>query len=174
MKKFVLLVLISSILFPSWLFIASMEFQRKAIQREIKKSIIPHLSENQLVKIGLLKSEKNLILIWKHSTEFEFNGRMFDVVKTKLSSDSIYYFCWEDKKETELNNNLKIFVAKTLEHNEQESGKLIRLQNFLSSFYYEDSDLYLYINQEQNNEYELFDIPILQQSFPPHSPPPKI
>ena len=50
-------------------------------------------------------------LDWKHSKEFEYNGKMYDVISVQKGRDSISYTCWLDKEETELNIKLKTILV---------------------------------------------------------------
>lgn len=50
--------------------------------------------------------ESKVLLKWEKKHEFEFKGKMYDIVKEMHTNDSVTYICWLDKEETELNKKL--------------------------------------------------------------------
>jgi hypothetical protein len=67
------------------------------------QSIIKNVSaQNNTILLKFSLDEIHTILKWEHSKEFEYNHQMYDIVKTYTFSDSIYYECMPDIKETNI------------------------------------------------------------------------
>jgi len=82
------------------------EIKRKSIRHEIKHSILHKLSDSQLVRI--INEEYN------KKDEFEMNGIMYDVMRTEVHDSQVILWCFEDKKETELNHSIESLVKKDI------------------------------------------------------------
>lgn len=80
------------------------EIKRKSIRHEIKHSILHKLPDSQLVKI--INSSYN------DKDEFEMNGIMYDVMRKEVRDGQVILWCFEDKKETELNRSIESLVKK--------------------------------------------------------------
>jgi hypothetical protein len=87
------------------------QIEKSAIRREIKGKMIASINEEELVLLKFTKEETKIKLRWEHSKEFEYNGQMYDIVSSETKGDSIFYRCWWDYEETELNKKLKKMVA---------------------------------------------------------------
>lgn len=94
------------------------------------------MDKKDLVLLKFGKSENESKLRWKHSKEFEYKGQMYDIVETKLSGDTILYWCWWDNDETKLNKKLTNLVADILGNNQQNKENNKRLVQFLKSLYH--------------------------------------
>ncbi|MCB0282255.1 MAG: hypothetical protein H6627_06055 [Calditrichae bacterium] len=88
-----------------------MQYRMYSLKKEVKACIISGIDEELLVQIKLSHTEAALQLDWEHDEEFEYKGQMYDLVKSKVTPDSVYYWCWLDQKETELNNRLEEMTA---------------------------------------------------------------
>ncbi|HET8803629.1 MAG TPA: hypothetical protein VFM72_03560, partial [Aequorivita sp.] len=68
--------------------------------------------------------------------EFEYNGQMYDIVSKEIKGDSIFYRCWWDHEETQLNKNLKKLVASAFnqdeDNREAQKGVYLYLRSFFS------------------------------------------
>jgi hypothetical protein len=63
-------------------------------------------THNYLCDLDILRIEKNKLnqLIRKNENEFEYNGNMYDLIKTKSEGDFLIIYCLNDIKEKSLNN----------------------------------------------------------------------
>ena len=96
--------------------------QKKLVVKSQVKTQLTKETEGErkvLLKFTLHESETKLR--WEHAREFEYNAQMYDVIQTKTFGDSVYYWCWWDKEETELNRKLKKLV--TQEHPKENKDK---------------------------------------------------
>ena len=69
---------------------------------------------------------------WKEADEFRYNDKLFDVIKTEISGDSIYLVCVYDSNETELFCILDKIIDEDSENPDEENG----LNNYLSHYYF--------------------------------------
>ncbi|WP_299671934.1 hypothetical protein [uncultured Polaribacter sp.] len=93
--------------------------------------IIKGIDKEKLVLLKFSEEEVIQELKWKHSKEFEYKGEMYDIVETKEVDHIIYYWCWWDHKETQLNQQLTELVKNIFNQNPQKTQK----ENQLISFY---------------------------------------
>jgi hypothetical protein len=77
-------------------------------------------------------------LRWEKPGEFEYKGQMYDVVKTKITKDSVHYICYQDKAETNLNFRIKKIIAAAMSQDSQNRETQKRLTTFFQSLYLQD------------------------------------
>ena len=80
--------------------------EKAILKKEVKHRMMKVTSEEELVLLSFTETEISEKLRWEHSKEFEFEGQMYDIVKSKKEGDRTYYWCWLDAEETELNQKL--------------------------------------------------------------------
>lgn len=72
--------------------------------------------------LTLLKFSKEFIqkenngIYWEDHKEFRYRGNWYDVVKKVVSGETVLLYCYHDKKEDELFNDLKLHIAKQLNY----------------------------------------------------------
>lgn len=96
------------------------------------------LSSDQLVLIKLSQADSKTQLDWKHSKEFEYQGQMYDVVRSEVKNDCIYYWCWWDHKETSLNKTLNALSTKAAEKDPLQQENRYLLKQFFKMLYFEE------------------------------------
>lgn len=127
---FVLMLILPSICTVSWL-----HYQRKQIRREVKNMIMSGLDKSDLIELTFDDAEISE-LKWKHDAEFEFEGRMYDIVASEQQNHQTTYWCWLDKEETALNAQLDDVLNIALIGNRNRRTKEIQLDNFMKSLLY--------------------------------------
>jgi hypothetical protein len=110
-----------------------LQYKKYSIKKEVKRNIMAGLNEDNLTLLKFAKAESRSCLYWEHAGEFEYQNRMYDVVKKYVIKDSIYYLCWPDDDETQLNIKLKRLLASAFGDNPQKKEKQTRLYNFFKS-----------------------------------------
>ena len=88
-------------------------------------------NENQLIKLALDRDESEKLIQWESYREFEYKKVLYDVVKTKIHGDSIYFYCLLDVEETQLEKELEHLFSYGFESEEQRDES----QNNLTCFY---------------------------------------
>tara|TARA_R110001592_G_scaffold307299_2_gene580929 strand:+ start:464192 stop:464725 length:534 start_codon:yes stop_codon:yes gene_type:complete len=104
--------------------------QKHLVKKSVKKEIIAGIDREDLVELTFSANQLKTDLNWKHSKEFEYLGKMYDIVEQSASGDSTTYWCWLDKEETELNNQLDRLLAIAWNKNDQQHNQ----QNHLTAF----------------------------------------
>jgi hypothetical protein len=112
-----------------------LQFEKVAIRREIKHQIIAGIDKNELVQLKFSLEESANQLEWEHSKEFEYRGQMYDVVESIIHSDSIYYWCWMDNKETALHKKLDQLLGIALGNSPSKKDKEDKLLEFYKNLY---------------------------------------
>jgi hypothetical protein len=113
-----------------------LRIQKKLIRKEVKHHLIEQTKLDDLVLLSFSVEESQEILKWKHEKEFEFDGEMYDVVKRESRGDSLFYWCWWDHEETQLNRQLDILLAKALGSHPDHKSQKQRLKHFLQNLYH--------------------------------------
>lgn len=82
---------------------------------------------NYLTDLDIIKIEKSKIklLIRKSESEFEFNGNMYDLIKTKTEGRFLILYCLNDTKENNLNNILSNLIDESKDKHHQNNQRNI-------------------------------------------------
>ncbi len=113
-----------------------MHYQRSAVKHDVELKLVAGVDNNELVLLKFTKDESRKKLKWEHSKEFEYNLLMYDVVKTKTVGDTIYYWCWPDIKETELENKFSGLVNEALGSTPFQTEKQEHIISYFQTLYY--------------------------------------
>jgi hypothetical protein len=97
--------------------------------------LIRGVERQDLFQIRLGKHEASARLRWIHAREFEYNGKMYDVVEQEFSFDSVVYSVWADHAETQLNRQLESLLIKAMGGHPQNRDQQKRLADFFKSLY---------------------------------------
>lgn len=135
MKRLTALLLFFAILLPFAVTFCILQHEKKQLKRSVKHQIINEIEMNELVYLQFSKNEVDQKLDWEHSKEFEYQGEMYDVVKTVETVDSIAYYCWWDNKETALNKKLAETLSGLLPLNTEKNKSQKLLSNFSKSLF---------------------------------------
>jgi len=135
LKKAVSILLIFSVVSPFWLFISILKYEKLCLKKEIKRNIIAGINKSELALLKFSREEINIKLRWEHPKEFEYNNEMYDIVESEIRNDSVYYWCWRDYEETQLNKKLDILVKHASGMNKKNTEQANQIMNFFSSFY---------------------------------------
>jgi len=145
------------------------------VKHEVKRMIIKGIDIDELELLKFTKQESISKLKWEHSKEFEYKQKMYDVVKEEVVVDSIYYWCWLDREETKLNNQLAELVKNVLNTNTQKKEKQERLYSFYKSLYCTELfNSQLALTSTENNRNTFYLNEFYLYPFPPSTPPPQI
>lgn len=154
----------------AWLY-----FQKQHIKKEAKRQLTAGVEKSELVLLQLSVRDAETKLRWEHSREFEYQGRMYDVVEKRFKNDSVYYWCWWDHAETELNRKLDRLVAGVWEKNPQHHEKERQLVRFLETLYFiEMPDWSIATYPERDAALPFCRAPYTSYTSAPNAPPPKL
>ncbi|GAB4365015.1 MAG: hypothetical protein Kow0042_03950 [Calditrichia bacterium] len=149
-------------------------YRKYMIKKEVKRGIIAGIPREDLVLLKFTRSEILSGLRWEHSREFEYNRQMYDVVDSAVKGDTIYYWCWWDHEETELNRKLKKLADQMANNDPKNRENENRLLKFFSSLFYTPTVSWQAIPQPGFELVAWNGAPRHSLNFPPPIPPPKI
>lgn len=133
---FVLLIAVASPIFVAFL---SYNVQLKKIKHQVKHELIHNTPKSDLVSFSFkFESEAFKSLNWKHNREFEFNGKMFDIVEADSTENGVYYLCFPDKQETALNHQFNDLLNERYAEDESSNKNQKLISNFIRSLYIPD------------------------------------
>lgn len=136
--------------------------------------LISQIDRNDLVLLKFSKNEINSKLKWEHAKEFEYLGKMFDIVYTQIHSDSIFYYCWQDDAETDLNHRFIALFNSSLEKNSKTSNFFQLLISFSSINYLQQTIDFNFDNSSsKKNTFPNISQIYENQTLTPDFPPPK-
>jgi len=109
------------------------------VKKEVKWKMIEGLDREELALIKLSKKHSDK-LKWEHSKEFEYRGEMYDVVYKKETTDSLFYWCWWDHEETQLNKQRASLTKLLLDSDTKRQESTSRIAFFFKSLYSETGE----------------------------------
>ncbi len=127
-------MLLVSLIAPVLTGLTVLHFQRKALRKQVKHRILEGIPKSELTLVKISPENKNIR--WKHSKEFQYNGEMYDVVRSEKHGDTIYYFCWWDNKETKLNQKLNETLSLELGKNASRNTTKSALVDYFKSLFF--------------------------------------
>lgn len=106
--------------------------QQLVVRREIKRQIKRGLRDDELHVITV-SSENQHELTWKEENEFEYHGRMYEVVRKQTSHHSVTYYCINDTQEEALFAGLDELVRRKTDHQNPASGIFKKITELLAN-----------------------------------------
>lgn len=175
LKSITVIILLSSLLIdPMVGTLTWLHYKKSVVKKEVKRHIIKGIDNDNLVLLKFSKQETQTELRWSHPGEFEYDRKMFDIVKTKTEGDTVYYWCWYDHEETMLNRKLENIADQALGKSpnvRKEIALLISPSKILYFPFSFSSDLS--IPDFLCNQVDLFYSLSSQIFFKPPTPPPQ-
>lgn len=92
------------------------------------------VSTQELIHLRISKHEEKEIS-WKHSREFRFRGKMYDILSVEHRDDCIIYTVWEDTRENKLYIRFHQFLNSFAGGQPLEKGNATLFQLLIKSFY---------------------------------------
>lgn len=90
---------------PAWFARQALHKQVRLARREVKAMVLQGLPRETLKELRFHRKDASG-LYWEHSSEFRYDGQMYDVVESSAEGDTLIYLCFEDRKETALRQRL--------------------------------------------------------------------
>jgi hypothetical protein len=145
----------------------SLNYHKKLVKKSVKWKMIEGIDREELVKMKFTEYEKQNLLKWKHSREFEYKGEMYDIVESYVVGDTTHYWLWWDHEETKLNRQLDDLVSNLFGNSPRNQESQKKLSTFYQTLYFEKVNfnislfpqkiiLYLYY---QNNYKSVYSVP---------------
>lgn len=107
---------------------------------------------------------------WKDDNEFRLDGKMYDIVKTEFTEDSVFVYCIIDTEETDLYS----ILDKLIEDDSENSDKENRFNNYFSHYYfYSNQNSFTDIFQSENLCFDRIVSSLLEGNLLLTTPPPR-
>lgn len=130
-------LLIALLVVPTLSTVLWLSYQKKEVKRMVKNEIISDLSSEELVELTFEVKLAFKELEWENKHEFQYKGKMYDIVSQEIIGNKITYYCWLDKEETALNAKLDNLLELALSGNQSKKSKEYQLEIFLKSMIYQ-------------------------------------
>ncbi|MFH2142658.1 MAG: hypothetical protein ABIJ97_09565 [Bacteroidota bacterium] len=174
MRKFLPILLIVLFASPFVGIYTYLNYQKYVIRKHVKKQIIKGVDKNDLVLLIFTNEEAADKLKWEHSKEFEYKGQMYDIVDRIQRNDTVWYWCWWDYEETDLNKELIYLTDLAMGRNSKDKEKSQEFSNFLKKLYFTDIYNSEIFNTAQKYSFTpLGSINYVSVTLTPPVPPPK-
>ena len=150
--------------------------QKHLVKKSVKKEIIAGIDREDLVELTFSANQLKTDLKWKHSKEFEYLGKMYDIVEKSTANDSTTFWCWLDKEETELNNQLDRLLAIAWSKNDQQHNQQNHFSEFVKSLCFSSPFSFAFntIPSELNDNIVDYQFSYNSLFLSTESPPPQI
>jgi hypothetical protein len=135
MKRMAAWILMLVLTLPLGITAWYLNWHKHTLKKSIKKELIHQTALNELELLTFKRSEINTRVSWKDAHEFSLNGNMYDIVSSQIVNDSIYYWCWPDRKETQLNAQLYHLLDTALGQNPVRSESTTKLFQYCATWY---------------------------------------
>lgn len=126
---------------PGGLVYGWMHWQKREVRHEVKEKLLADLPKEALVLLKFTQQEAEAQLDWEHEGEFEYQGQMYDLVEQEVRGDTLYFWCWPDQKETQLNQQLSQLTQNILMKIPQRQEKQLQLEYFYKSLFLQKAHL---------------------------------
>lgn len=175
LKRIFALLLLACLSLPLIGTYSYLSIQRRSVRRQVKRMLISGMEESDLVLLKFTDEELKKELNWKHSKEFEYKRRMYDIVERKLENGIHHFLCWPDDEETKLNRQLNSIVAQILGKMPFQRKNNARLVYFLNNLYHFNSNAWRSLSFLHNKplNYKYY-FAYNSVNFPPPVPPPEL
>lgn len=133
-KRTASILLIAALLLPfygSWALLKWQQFRTKA---EVKERLFEGLSPEETVTLRFSHAEADG-LEWEHAREFEYRGRMYDVIRSRETAAFVEYVCYADDEESELKARIREGVARAMESDPRKADRSQRLLSLLKTWF---------------------------------------
>ena len=173
--KLLSLFLLAALVVPITATFIILKKQQKQVRKEVKWKMIAGIDKSELVLLKFKSSETGQLLDWKHSKEFQYSGEFYDVVETEFQNDSVFYWCWWDSKETELNAKLQSILLDNYQNNPEHQSKSQHFKSFIKTLFVEEHFILQtkFINKSKRQQYFTTQTIQTNMGLQPPSPPPQ-
>jgi hypothetical protein len=149
-----------------------LHYQKNEVRKTVNELIVSGINQAELVLLKFTKEDSASLLRWEHAMEFEFDGKMYDIVKTQNNGDTTSYWCRFDENETKINQQLNDLQLYALGNNTSHARNK-KIITFLKSLFFSEYQIWRIITFEKEpiayfqNSFIMFD-------YPTTAPPPEI
>ncbi len=143
MKKFLSISLVFLFLYSTVGFYLNFTLEQCRIKEEIKEKILGNTDEHELVLLKISSFDQYKVQWTEEGKEFRYEGEMFDLTKIKRGTDTTFYYCFCDSRETKLLSHLDKLVK---EQSDRSPSRSIQ-KKLVFNFYFQQDFLSLFIQE---------------------------
>ena len=110
--------------------------RKQLIKREVRELLAEEAPREGVTLLQFSRAESRALLRWEHDREFEYRGQLYDVISVTERGDSVWYECFHDRAETELNRRQQELLARTHTPQDLDTSIYTQLFSFLRSLYF--------------------------------------
>jgi len=134
-RKTIASILLLTFLAPALVLVSWHKVKLYETKKQLKWKLAEAVHSSDLVLFKLTQAEANKQLNWEHEKEFEYQGEMYDVVKKETDGDTLFFYCWWDKKETKLNKKLEDLTTLIFQQNPDKQKNEQRILQYYKSLF---------------------------------------
>lgn len=151
-----------------------LHYQKLKIRKEVKRQIIAGIDKEELVLLSFTEKESETLLRWKHSKEFEYNGKMYDIVEAENNGDTTDYWCWLDDHETKLYKQLDELLASVLGKDKKNKDRKSKLARFFKSLFSSEPQAWNICSLQSIQIFHHYSYTCNMVFYSPPNPPPEV
>jgi len=152
-RKLISIFLLAALFAPALLTYSWLQYQRHAAKREVKWRILNGIDKSELTYFKFTTAEAEN-LNWKHSKEFEYQGRMYDIVYREEGTTEVAYWCFNDTEEARINQQIEAFTEQLYHQDPQNRERQQLLIHFYKNLYNQPHSAFsAYIDSHQCKSY---------------------
>lgn len=108
-----------------------------SIKQQVKSSLKAEFQEEStIIKVpASWEEDPPKQFQWHEEHEFRYRGQMYDVIRKERHGDQVWFYCYWDKAETELLDNLSHYVDNYLQHKPDQQKNETLLSSFLDKVF---------------------------------------
>ena len=171
--KGVSILLFFCLLAPPVLIATIIHQEKRVVRKSVKKRLIAGIAREELVLLKFSSRQKETLLNWEHSREFEYNGQMYDVVEAVQHGDTTSYWCWPDDAETELNRQLEGLMVQNWGQHPEKNKHQKRWLDFFNDLFHHTIGAYTFFGPVEKMTRPVHPAGIRIQAGNTPSPPPR-
>jgi hypothetical protein len=150
MRKKILCILsllfVALLLMQSFISIFAYNLKLQSVRSKVKLELLNKVEESKLVLVKVartLEQTPNNQFKKNHDKEFEFLGEMYDVVNTVERRDTTYYYCYQDRDESDIIRGINRWIKDNF-GNSKEKNETEDIQKVFFEKDYEVATLFCY------------------------------
>lgn len=174
LKKLITIALLFCLVFAIPTAYVLVELERQTIHHEVKERMEKGIDKQDLVLLQFSVEDAHKVLQWKHSKEFEYRNRMYDVVEKRIEKDSVFYWCWKDDKESKLNQKLDGLVRLGLQRRQERRNEQPQLFDWAKKWDVHQIAVQLIPYNRVKNVYTRYTCTLQNNHSSPPTPPPQV
>ncbi|SFT49683.1 hypothetical protein SAMN05216474_0890 [Lishizhenia tianjinensis] len=153
----------------------ALNLRKSQIKKEVKLFLMTSVDKKDLYFFRFSEDESKNELHWEKDHEFEYQGKMYDIVEQKKENDTTSYWCWLDREETELNAKLKQLTHFNFLGDEKKKNCDGALIYFMENQYFPPQYAFHFheLTSWKKDNFSTY-FPLLERNISPFSPPPDL